>query len=88
MQSLPPVSDTYKKEVRKSVLSIILFFTVYFILILVSLAILLAVISLAISFLKSFKIGFWTILIAGAMIGMGGIIFVFLIKFFILCVQR
>ncbi|EQB90879.1 M48 family metalloprotease [Elizabethkingia anophelis] len=81
MQSLPPVSDTYKKEVRKSVLSIILFFTVYFILILVSLAILLAVISLAISFLKSFKIGFWTILIAGAMIGMGGIIFVFLIKF-------
>lgn len=49
-------------------------FTVYFILILVSLAILLAVISLAISFLKNFKIGFWTILIAGAMIGMGGIV--------------
>ncbi|CAM3568130.1 M48 family metalloprotease [Elizabethkingia occulta] len=81
MQSLPQISDTYKKEVRKSVLSIILFFTVYFILILVSLAILLAVISLAISFLKNFKIGFWTILIAGAMIGMGGIVFVFLIKF-------
>lgn len=81
MQSLPQISDTYKKEVRKSVFSIILFFTVYFILILVSLAILLAVISLAISFLKNFKIGFWTILIAGAMIGMGGIVFVFLIKF-------
>ena len=81
MQSLPQISDTYKKEVRKSVFSIILFFTVYFILILVSLAILLGVISLAISFLKNFKIGFWTILIAGAMIGMGGIIFVFLIKF-------
>lgn len=81
MQSLPQISDTYKKEVRKSVLSIILFFAVYFILILVSLAILLAVISLAISFLKNFKIGFWTILIAGAMIGMGGIVFVFLIKF-------
>ncbi|PUB34799.1 Zn-dependent protease with chaperone function [Elizabethkingia sp. YR214] len=81
MQSLPQISDTYKKEVRKSVFSIILFFTVYFILILVSLAILLGVISLAISFLKNFKIGFWTILIAGAMIGMGGIVFVFLIKF-------
>ncbi len=81
MQSLPQISDTYKKEVRKSVFSIILFFTVYFILILVSLAILLAVISLAISFLKNFKIGSWTILIAGAMIGMGGIVFVFLIKF-------
>ncbi|MCL1667043.1 M48 family metalloprotease [Elizabethkingia ursingii] len=81
MQSLPQISDAYKKEVRKSVFSIILFFTVYFILILVSLAILLGVISLAISFLKNFKIGFWTILIAGAMIGMGGIIFVFLIKF-------
>ncbi|OPB87361.1 M48 family metalloprotease [Elizabethkingia ursingii] len=81
MQSLPQISDTYKKEVRKSVFSIILFFTVYFILILVSLAILLAVISLAISFLKNFEIGFWTILIAGAMIGMGGIVFVFLIKF-------
>ena len=81
MKQLPTITDSYKKEVQKSVLSIILFFTVYFMLILVSLAILLAVIFMAIAFLKSVKIGFWTVLFAAAMIGMGGIIFVFLIKF-------
>lgn len=79
-QSLPPVSEQYKKYLSSAVFSTVLFFISYFLLILFALALIVLLGYLAVLIL-SFKVFFLTIILALALVGTGLVVFYFLIKF-------
>lgn len=79
-QSLPPVSEQYKKYLSSAVFSTVLFFISYFLLILFALALIVLLGYLAVLIL-SFKVFFLTIILALALVGTGHVVFYFLIKF-------
>lgn len=80
LKNLPPVSNSYKNEVRNAVISIVFFFLIYAVLILISLG-LIAFLGYLAFLLITAKVGFLTILIGAGLVGMGIFILIFLLKF-------
>ncbi|SDR13056.1 Zn-dependent protease with chaperone function [Chryseobacterium soldanellicola] len=78
--NLPPISSAYRTKLTSAIVSISVFFIVYFILILISLFMLFLLGYGAVK-LISFYANYFTAVIALGMIGIGLVVFYFLIKF-------